>query len=625
MSNRSFKILGVRPMEGCSKPILKNLTEGKPYMFYHNYTLNSGKVVQTHERNVPKDFYGNNISIHAIVGKNGCGKSTIVEFLFRLINNLAFQFLGSQKHTVADPLGYVKGLAGEFFYEIDGECFIVRQSDHNTIDWLDGDGISLLNNKEDKSELMNLFYTLVVNYSHYAYDVNNYKREIFNKYSKSCWIQSIFHKNDGYETPIVLNPYRENGDIEINRENDLATARLISLFIKTEIEETSFHEKYSLAAFNLTLKNEKYINEKYNLASKYWSVIGIDLSDDFESVSGKILEMWSKIAIYAAMDVEKDEYSMKLSKKYLVYKTISIIYKYTIIREYYYQLIKKNESLNKDEKIEKVLYGIIERLNSDSSHITLKLRQTLWFIEFQHYREESNLLIDELVSRIKKHTGENKNLDTIMNFLPPPIFDTIIKLKYKTEKKRTARIELTELSSGERQQLYSRSSLLYHLINLDSIEAQQGRIKYNNIEIILEEIELYYHPEYQRSYIQSLIDSINLLQLKSDIYIDICIITHSPIVLSDIPLENILFLDEGEPKVLESKKNTFGSNFYDLLKYNFFLTENAFGEFASKKIKLLITELNNGEVDKKTQEQAKEVIALIGDDLVAKVLTQYLD
>lgn len=624
MPNRSFKILGVRPLEGCSKSILKNLTEGQPYMFYHNYTLDGDKVVQTHKGNVPKDFYGNNISIHAIVGKNGCGKSTIIEFLFRLINNLAFQFLGSQKHTVADPLGYVKGLAGEFFYEIDGECFVVRQSDHKTIDWLDRNGMSLLN-KEDKHKLENLFYTLVINYSHYAYDVNNYKKEIFKKYSKSCWIQSIFHKNDGYETPIVLNPYRENGDIEINRENDLATARLISLFIKTEMENKSFHEKYSLAAFDLTLKSEKHITEKYNLASKYWKIIGVDLSDDFESISGKILETWPKVATYTATNIKNDENTINLSKKYLVYKTISIIYKYTIIRDYYYQLIKKNESLSKAEKIEKVLYDIIKRLNGDSSHITLKLRQTLWFITFQHYTEESNLLIDEVVSRIKKHTGEDKNLDTIMNFLPPPIFTTIIKLKYKTEKNRTARIELTELSSGERQQLYSRSSLLYHLINLDSIEGGKERVKYNNIEVILEEIELYYHPEYQRSYIQSLIDSINMLQLKPDIYIDICIITHSPIVLSDIPLENILFLDEGEPKELESNKNTFGSNFYDLLKYNFFLTENAFGEFASKKIKLLIEKLNNSEVDKETQEQAKEVIRLIGDDLVAKVLTQYLD
>lgn len=47
-----------------------------------------------------------------------------------------------------------------------------------------------------------------------------------------CWITSLFHKNDAYQTPIVLNPFREKGNVDVNVERDLTHKRLFQLVIK---------------------------------------------------------------------------------------------------------------------------------------------------------------------------------------------------------------------------------------------------------------------------------------------------------------------------------------------------------------------------------------------------------
>lgn len=51
------------------------------------------------------------------------------------------------------------------------------------------------------------------------------------RYKKKFWIEALFHKNDGYRTPIVLNPFRERGNIDINVETELAEQRSIAFFL----------------------------------------------------------------------------------------------------------------------------------------------------------------------------------------------------------------------------------------------------------------------------------------------------------------------------------------------------------------------------------------------------------
>ena len=147
-------------------------------------------------------------------------------------------------------------------------------------------------------------------------------------------------------------------------------------------------------------------------------------------------------------------------------------------------------------------------------------------------------------------------------------------------------IDFETLSSGEKQQIYSISSLLYHLDNLKSIKddtSNPDRIFYHHVNVVLEEIELYYHPELQQQFVKYLIDSLDQMNLEGIECIDVIIVTHSPYVLSDIPKTNVLALrkDNVEP---ETNLKTFGANIHDMLKNSFFLSEGANGKFAQWEI-----------------------------------------
>lgn len=47
------------------------------------------EFVSEESRHLPKDFYGSNIMVSAIVGKNGSGKSSILDIVYRVLNNLS--------------------------------------------------------------------------------------------------------------------------------------------------------------------------------------------------------------------------------------------------------------------------------------------------------------------------------------------------------------------------------------------------------------------------------------------------------------------------------------------------------------------------------------------------------
>ena len=107
----------------------------------------------------------------------------------------------------------------------------------------------------------------------------------------------------------------------------------------------------------------------------------------------------------------------------------------------------------------------------------------------------------------------------------------------------------------------------------------------NHINLIFDEAELYYHPEYQRQYVKRLLERmamchINRTNIRS---INIIIITHSPFILSDIPEPNILFLHRGNELAETEPSHTLGANVYDLLRNGFFL-DYAIGDLVQMKL-----------------------------------------
>ena len=231
-----FKLLALRPLKGCASHIRKCLKEDVFYYLCDDYRIDWHKgVIRRKSPNLkplPEDFFLKKpkVNISAIVGKNGDGKSTIVELIIRLVNNCAItNDLAAKKNS----LMWVKEVRAELYYMVDNIVYVLQEKGEKEgalvyeiadLREQDKDEWPIQPNKIDvKHDRDSFFFTLVSNYSHYAYNMKDYKKEwdetgYEEDEDEKCWLHYIFHKNDGYMAPITLHPYRYIGDLRINKE-----------------------------------------------------------------------------------------------------------------------------------------------------------------------------------------------------------------------------------------------------------------------------------------------------------------------------------------------------------------------------------------------------------------------
>ncbi len=144
------------------------------------------------------------------------------------------------------------------------------------------------------------------------------------------------------------------------------------------------------------------------------------------------------------------------------------------------------------------------------------------------------------------------------------------------------------------------------------------------IIILLDEPDLQLHPEWQQKFICLLL---NLLQLYfPKVKFQIILTTHSPVLLSDIPQTNVIFVDknsDGTSKVCNGLnfKETFAANIHTLYNNSFFLEGVPIGEFAKYKIELIHNRLKSGDFDNCTLND----IYRIGEPIIRNILLQLYD
>lgn len=598
-----IKIIAINILDDCKDYIRKNLQINEPYILYKNYKLSHSEnkkqfLIQKSESLINDDFFSydnknkqTKIYISAIVGKNGSGKSALIDIILRLINNLAYRYIKSEKANI----NFIKGIRAQLYFSVNNKFYLLQQNGDNEID------VDLFNqnfekkswnivskSKAKKTLGESFFYTILMNYSLYAFNTLEYKEEWgLQENEDTCWLKGLFHKNDGYQTPVVLNPMRTKGNININRENSLAKDRLISLFFNEKDSKnsifTSINETTEVNSITIKLDNESVKRKLENFISNWGIEQKKELSYGFvDKITSQIIKEWQKK--YKFKPISQNDKAYNLATQYLAYKTLSISKTYGNQFRHSILSISQNSNLNNiltsDEL--SLIVDFVDELDRESSHITFKLRQTLAFLNYRHLKvddKELKITIVDFSRIIAKHINDRwKYID----FVPAPFIKTEIILENTNTKEK---FHFSKLSSGERQMIYSASSILYHIRNINSIKGNQRRIKYRELNIILDEIELYFHPEFQRKYIDYLIKSINSLNLKEVESINIIMSTHSPFILSDIPESNVLFLSEGKSQ--KGISETFGANIHTLYKNNFFLEGMPIGEFAKNKIKRL--------------------------------------
>jgi len=250
----------------------------------------------------------------------------------------------------------------------------------------------------------------------------------------------------------------------------------------------------------------------------------------------------------------------------------------------YDNIIVELNSFIKDNKIKEKIESFIKIVNEHSLD---------GFIASQNYIKMNKLSNDFFISYIE-----------ITNY-------------FSNKSKKVFLIEFFPiLSDGEYQFLYLFSQIY-------------SSLQEEKILLLIDEGESFLHPNWQKKYLSYIVQFLkdNFPNRK----IHIILTSHSPFLLSDIPKQNIIFLDKdenGNCKVvdgLKEKKQTFGANIHTLLSDSFFMEDGLMGEFAKGKIDDVINYLHGKESKIKNNNEAQKLIHIIGEPIVKNQLQRMLD
>lgn len=185
------------------------------------------------------------------------------------------------------------------------------------------------------------------------------------------------------------------------------------------------------------------------------------------------------------------------------------------------------------------------------------------------------------------------------------------------------------MSSGELQFAFTIHSIFYHIQNINSVvsTSKNKKLKYRNINLMLDETELYFHPEFQQNFINELLKGIGKYKINKIDSINIMFLTHSPFILSDIPSINILKLDNGMPVPYKLDELTLAANIHSLLANDFYLSKGFMGERARLSLNDLFGFLQdrNTELYHFNENSAKLFIKNIGEPVLKHELSKLLD
>ncbi len=639
----SFIISALHILPQCDSSLKKGLKD-EWFLFNDSVRLEGTpkEIVPNHKNSMKGDYYGKNISISAIVGVNGSGKSSLFEMLYRIINNVSALFERYENRNAARKLYFIKGLFCELFYIVDGKlCQISCLGSTIKITLPNGEKELSTAKESTNDNLLNdfikdawegLFFTIVTNYSMQSFISNDYINERVidletqTEKEEASWINSLFHKNDGYMTPIVLNPYRDNGKIDMNKEHRLTIYRLSSCLIHARNNKKNFINGYDLHDIKYEY-NANFVTEKIQEETGFSEKDIWKYDPNKNGTSLYVDEILKSYGIDLQAFAKRDEI-YKRAAVYLAFKTLIIATRYPSYNKYQKYARPSYLFSEVDATTSKTLRNLVEAINGDNSHITLKVRQMKHFLEALRNKTSKNevLLVGSICvdSYIKRVGGksESKDINDIQEFLPPSFFTCEIELK-RIKDEKIEIIPLARLSSGERQYLYTFSTFIYHTLNLLSIHSD-NRVRFCRVNLVMDEVEICFHPEYQRRFISEMIGYIERLDLNKNMAFNILIATHSPFILSDILKGNILYLDDGKnANITDEFKNPFCANICDLLYQSFFLKEGFIGEYSRQKLRSIFLLLNKPKnlstkeiKEKRIKEQINFYIEEVGDPFI---------
>lgn len=557
---------------------------------------------------LPRNFFGDNIkNVNAIVGKNGVGKTSILNVLssknsgqkylalyFDRSKNSYFcnQLLdGRKKHSASELISC------EFF---DGRIKL-KASDST--------------NKSQKTEVLYLSLSTNIKDHNIEGVKNKVNRLFFNKANMLDAFDFLYEDDFFNEKNMLLGSTIRKFHIKLPVEKRIS---IVHKKLKKKINSEHTYKLYEEIS-EMCHFEESYISFSERLlrniifsiiqwviwdqGDKEYSLLDKDKISSVETlISNNIKRLHEKLIRVSDINYN---YINSIDKLFSIYDELMDIY---ISDRFYVSDMKKiKNSL-------KLVIKLISMLDPKSLEKSKNLKKIIVISVDKHNQS----YIRELIECLNTHNEFISN------------FNITIQDKLLDE----ISMEFSGFSSGEEslvKQFAGLNTCLKH------VEVQQYERGSCHIVLILDEYELHLHPEWSRTYLCQLI---NLLSKYKRLSFQIIMATHSPYLISDLPKENITLVQKDEKigkRRAEKSKHGFASNFYDILSDSFFL-EGTIGEFARIKINGWIAELealknsvnlqvNNGRKERVNISEyllqlskIKEIFKIVGDPFIQQEL-----
>ena len=597
--------------------------EGFNFCADYKFQMDFFESTQTHELKmlyhntktpIDKKFFEPAISVSTIVGNNGSGKTTLLKELCMLIGNIGLVF--NENPDVGRLVIFEENNRINCYHNIkdlkinDQRIMLFDLSDNNVKE-------KLRNSEKGPYSLSKILFTTSpfgINES-YINDIYDTKKKgshhetdnnLFLNLSFLDRISEEYYRSKiYYNRRIAGGPFRAYLEkcISAHKTNDFQ--QLLDLIYYVDSYGRNYNEllkwfqpriKLSLRTFSDNFRDtfalnkadedllyrrkdfEEFIKRKYNV-KKFYNILYVNLL--FE--------------IIICFPYESEQIKAKIIKIQQRRRTIRTVIK-DLLDNY-----KSNIAYNKFQRN----YHQIEKF--------YKLTKTISVLKAPY----DSFFYDEYVEMDLK----NDKAEPLLRFLYNNIF-LHSQLGDKTKRENGFLIRYLKLSgltfsSGERTMLNLYSWV--HMIPLmnkmidPKLRGYPARKLKSNILFMIDEIDLSLHPDWQKQIVNEMINTCqHLFKGKK---VQIVFSTHSPIVLSDMPKDNIVFLKsyidtDGRTRCLvddnENHLETFGKHIYDLYRDAFFLNTGQIGEFAKSKINSWIAEINKESVI--TQQKADKFL-----------------
>ena len=535
----------------------------------------------------PEGFWGDNIcSLNMVLGENGAGKTS---FFRLMINNIRSGLTTMNGEFVI----YIIKYKDKYILFSNASSLRIEKSE-------DAKDINLFTEKEYYNELKReecyeppfdnkRFWKNIIYFSNYFATTGISKSGYVINVSKDIEIDDIINK----EIPKNREKYvSENNMFELaNIYSKYRTLKIFDYLSKEEFRKMSITCKVSTPnLLKISLNSSREIGHEYYDSNRFpynrW--IGKKRYEIYQYDSGEYYyeAALNKFSVLLMLFLEKE----KLIKKENIINFIDELAKTSdktgIEIAYEHLSVIQNDKIN-------IWINLLQFINKKSSDNNSK------FILYWQTDKEFCCRLDE------------NYYDFIRKLLSLRLNEDCFSFELVGSEQNGY------YSSGEESKL-SVFIALYEALQ----EIRKSKGHSNNLIILLDEIDAFFHPKYQINIIGELLEIIS--KAFSDYNVQIIIASNTPLELSDIPAENIVYLKDGKAVKNQNEIVTFGSNVCSLLKNQFYINATM-GSFAKNKINKVISFLRNDSTEVMSKEEVKYIISIIGEPIIKSKLQEMYD